>query len=162
GVADRTARTWSKSPEVLNQVEAIRREVLDRTVGRLSDNATVAVDEIVRLVKDAASEAVRLQAARAVLAELMAVSNYAALEGRMAEAERRTAQARPKWQGPPPRPGGEGPRADLAGRPSGCPRPLPLGLVRRRLLLRAGRRRMPDTSPRPGRTAASRRRLADV
>jgi hypothetical protein len=96
GVADRTARTWSKSPEVLDQVEAIRREVLDRTVGRLSDNATAAVDEIVRLVKDAASEAVRLQAARAVLADLMTVSSYAALEGRMAAVERRIADGRPQ------------------------------------------------------------------
>jgi hypothetical protein len=96
GVADRTARTWSKSPEVLDQVEAIRREVLDRTVGRLSDHATAAVDEIVRLVTGAASEAVRLQAARAVLAELMVVSSYAALEGRMAEVERRITDARPQ------------------------------------------------------------------
>ena len=96
GVADRTARTWSKSPEVLDQVEAIRREVLHCTIGRLSDNATVAVDEIVRLVKDAASEAVRLQAARAVLAELMVVSSYATLEGRMAEVERRITDARPQ------------------------------------------------------------------
>jgi hypothetical protein len=96
GVAPRTARTWSKSPEVLEQVEAIRREVLHCTIGRLSDNATVAVDEIVRLVKGAASEAVRLQAARAVLAELMVVSSYAALEGRMAAVERRIADGRPQ------------------------------------------------------------------
>jgi hypothetical protein len=89
GVADRTARTWSKSPEVLEQVEAIRREVLDRTIGRLSDNAAAAADEIARLFREASSEAVRLQAARAVLAELMVVSSYAALEGRMAEVERR-------------------------------------------------------------------------
>ena len=96
GVADRTARTWSKSPEVLDQVEAIRREVLDRTVGRLSDNATAAADEIARLFREASSEAVRLQAARAVLAELMVVSSYATLEGRMAEVERRIAHARPQ------------------------------------------------------------------
>ena len=96
GVAERTARTWSHSKEVLDQVEAIRREVLDRTVGRLSDNATAAADEIARLFREASSEAVRLQAARAVLAELMVVSSYAALEGRMAEVERRIAHARPQ------------------------------------------------------------------
>ena len=94
GVADRTARTWSKSPKVLDQVEAIRREVLDRTIGRLSDNATAAADEIARLFREASSEAVRLNAARAVLAELMAVSHYAALEGRMAEIEGRIIDAR--------------------------------------------------------------------
>jgi hypothetical protein len=96
GVADRTARTWSNSPEVRDQVEAIRREILHCTIGRLSDNATAAVDEIVRLVKEAASEAVRLQAARSVLAELMVVSSYAALEGRMVELEGRIAHARPQ------------------------------------------------------------------
>jgi hypothetical protein len=92
-VAERTARTWSNSPEVLDQVEAVRREVLDRTIGRLSDHATAAADEIARLAREASSEAVRLQAARAVLAELMIVSSYAALEGRMAEVERRVAGA---------------------------------------------------------------------
>ena len=99
GVADRTARTWSNSPEVRDQVEAIRREVLDRAVGRLSDNAIAAADEIARLVKEAASEAVRLQAARAVLADLMTVSNYAALEGRLADMERRIAHAQPAEHG---------------------------------------------------------------
>jgi hypothetical protein len=75
----RTARTWSNSPEVRKLVQRIRRRVIDRAVGRLSKNATAAADEIVRLAKKAASEAVRLNAARAVLAELMAVSNYATL-----------------------------------------------------------------------------------
>jgi hypothetical protein len=96
GVADRTARTWSHSQEVLDQVEAIRREVLDRTIGRLCNHATAAADEIARLATEATSEAVRLGAARAVLADLMTVSSYAALEGRMAEVERRIAHARPQ------------------------------------------------------------------
>jgi hypothetical protein len=99
GVPDRTARTWSNSPEVLDQVQAIRREVLHCAIGRLSDHATAAVDAIVRLVQQAASEAVRLQAARAVLADLMAVSHYAALDGRLAEVERRIAHARPAESG---------------------------------------------------------------
>ena len=52
------------------------------------DQVTAAIQEIVRLFKDGKSEAVRLHAARAVLSELMAVSSYAALKGRMAELER--------------------------------------------------------------------------
>jgi hypothetical protein len=92
-IPDRTARTWSHSQEVRDQVEAIRRAVIDRTIGRLSDHATEAADQIARLAKDAASEAVRLQAARAVLAELMAVSNYDALEQRLAQVERSIAHA---------------------------------------------------------------------
>ena len=94
GVADRTARTWSNSQEVRDQVEAIRREILHCTIGRLCNHATAAADEIARLAAEATSEAVRLGAARAVLAELMAVSGYAALEGRMAELEGRIDHAR--------------------------------------------------------------------
>ena len=88
-VADRTARTWSRSPEVLQQVEDIRRQAIECAIGRLSDNATAAANKIARLVQEAAAESVQLQAARAVLADLMSVSNYAALERRLAEIERR-------------------------------------------------------------------------
>jgi predicted metalloendopeptidase len=87
-VPDRTARTWSHSKEVRDRVDAVRRAVIDRTIGRLSEHATEAADQIAKLARDAASEAVRLQAARAVLAELMAVSNYSALEDRIARLER--------------------------------------------------------------------------
>jgi hypothetical protein len=104
-VPERTARTWSNSPEVLDQVEAIRRQVLDRAIGRLCDHAIAAADQIARLAQDANSEAVRLQAARAVLADLMTVSNYAALEGRLAEVERRIAHARIADHGPADRQG---------------------------------------------------------
>jgi hypothetical protein len=91
-VAERTAYTWSRSPEVLDKVEAIRRAALEQAIGRLSGQATDAAQEITRLAREAVSEAVRLQAARAVLAELMTVSNYTALERRMAEIERRIAE----------------------------------------------------------------------
>jgi hypothetical protein len=89
GVPDRTARTWSHCPEVLRRVRRIRRKALDRAIGRLSRNATAAADQVIKLAKDALSEAVRLNAARAVLADLMAVSDYAALEDRLAEVERK-------------------------------------------------------------------------
>ncbi|MHB1562295.1 MAG: hypothetical protein ACYC61_33050 [Isosphaeraceae bacterium] len=89
GIAERTAYRWARSPEVVDQVEAIRRESLDRAVNRLSGMATDAAEEIARLAREASSESVRLQAARAVLSELMAISGFAALERRMAEIERR-------------------------------------------------------------------------
>jgi hypothetical protein len=88
-VPQRTARTWAKCPEVLELVQRIRSQALDRAIGRLSKNATAAADKIAELVNSAASQAVQLHAARAVLAELMAVSNYTALEGRLAEVEKR-------------------------------------------------------------------------
>ena len=74
----------------------IMQEVLDRTAGRLSDNATAAADKIAKLAREAASESVQLQAARAVLAELMTVSNFLAIERRLDELERRVAHAQPR------------------------------------------------------------------
>jgi hypothetical protein len=94
-VPERTAYTWSRSREVLDRVHAIRRAAIDRAIGRLSENALAAAEAITGLVRGAASEAVKLQAARAVLADLMAVSDYAALEDRLAEVERRIRRDRP-------------------------------------------------------------------
>lgn len=89
GITERTAYRWARSPEVAEQVEIIRRESLEQAVNQLSRRATDAAGVITQLAREAASESVRLQAARAVLSELMALSGFAALERRMAEIERR-------------------------------------------------------------------------
>ena len=105
-VPRRTARTWSKSPEVRELVASIRRRAIDRAVGWLSKNARAAAQRIAHLAKGAASESVQLQAARAVLADLMTVSNYSELEGRLAAVERRVAEGRsapPSAMAPPAR-----------------------------------------------------------
>jgi hypothetical protein len=98
-VPERTASTWSRSPDVLHQVEAIRRQAIDRAIGRLTDHVAAAADEIGRLAQAAASEAVQLAACRAVLADLMGMSDYAVLEHRLAEIERRIAEAQPAEHG---------------------------------------------------------------
>jgi hypothetical protein len=90
-VAQRTAYTWARSPDVKKQVRHIRRRAIDRVIGRLSRHAAAAADRIAHLAQGAASESVQLQAARAVLSDLMSVSNYAALEERLTEVERRIA-----------------------------------------------------------------------
>jgi hypothetical protein len=114
GVAERTAYTWARSREVIDQVEALRRDLLDRAVNRLSGQATDAAEEIARLAREATSESVRLQAARAVLSELMAVSGFAALERRMAEIERRLPGGCSSAAGAPdPRHEMAGPDADV-------------------------------------------------
>jgi hypothetical protein len=88
-VPERTAYTWARSPEVKKQVRRIRRRAIDRAIGRLSRGAFAAADRIARLAKAAESESVQLQAARAVLADLMQVANYADLEDRITELERK-------------------------------------------------------------------------
>jgi hypothetical protein len=85
----RAPHIGARSGGILDQVETIRRAALDDTIDRLSENATAAATAIVRLAKGARSEAVRLGAARSVLADLMAVETYATLVSRLAEVERR-------------------------------------------------------------------------
>jgi hypothetical protein len=88
-VPESTVYRWATSDEVEEAVNGIRREVWQQTIARLSQNATAAADQIAKLAQEAASESVRLAASRAVLADLMAVTDYAALERRLAKIERR-------------------------------------------------------------------------
>ena len=89
GIPDRTAYSWSRSPEVRDRTESIRRAVLAEAVKQLGAHAAAAAGQIVKLAENARSEAVRLQAARAVLAEFMSVSNYSSMAGQLADIERR-------------------------------------------------------------------------
>jgi transposase-like protein len=89
GIPDRTVYTWSRSPEVRDRTEAIRRAVLAEAVQQLGAHAAAAAGQIVKLAENARSETVRLQAARAVLAEFMSVANYTSMAGQLADIERR-------------------------------------------------------------------------
>ena len=80
-------------PKSARMVRRIRRRAIDRAVGRLSRYASAAAEQIARLAKGAESESVKLQAARAVLADLMQVANYADLEDSIAELERARKEA---------------------------------------------------------------------
>jgi hypothetical protein len=70
-------------------VQRYRRRYVDRALGRLAKGVAGSAAEIVRLALKGKSEAVRLQAARAVLAELINMSNHADLAARVGELERR-------------------------------------------------------------------------
>jgi hypothetical protein len=102
-VPERTAYRWAVCRAVRREVEMIRRAALDGAIAGLSQNATAAANQIIQLARRANSEPVRLQAARAVLAELIAVSNYAGLERRMTDIERQLAK-RSRSPVPVPRP----------------------------------------------------------
>jgi hypothetical protein len=94
-VPERTAYTWARSPEVRQQVRRIRRRAVDRAVGQLSRHAAAAAARIGRLAQAAQSESVQLQAARAVLADLMQITDYADHEDRIAALERRVHDQHP-------------------------------------------------------------------
>ena len=91
----RTAYTWARSPDVRKRVRRIQRRALERAIGRLSRHAAAAAGQIASLAKAAQSEAVKLQAARAVLADLMQVADYADHEDRITELERRVHEQHP-------------------------------------------------------------------
>jgi cell division protein ZapA (FtsZ GTPase activity inhibitor) len=112
-VPESTIYRWANSDEVEEAVDRIRREVWQQTIARLSQKATGAADQIAKLAEEAASESVRLSASRAVLADLMAVTDYAALERRLAKIERRLReQDRASVIDAEPEPGSTGPATD--------------------------------------------------
>jgi hypothetical protein len=86
-VPKRTAYRWAREPRVRATVESLRRRALDRAVGRMAKKATWAADQIVELGRDAESESVRLAALRAVLSDMIKVSEFSVLEGRMTQIE---------------------------------------------------------------------------
>jgi hypothetical protein len=54
-----------------------RRRFVDAGIGKLTRHVTKAVNQLARLADQAQSEAVKLAASRAIIAELIAVSNFA-------------------------------------------------------------------------------------
>ena len=86
-VPKRTAYRWAAEPNVRATAESCRRRALDRAVGRMANRATWAVDQIVALGANAESESVKLSALRAVLSDMMKVSEFSVLEVRMTEIE---------------------------------------------------------------------------
>lgn len=92
GVPRQTAYAWARMPEVLKAVDQIRARLIDRAIGRLTEHAIQAAEEITRLSKEAESESVRLQASRAVLSEMLTITDYATMERRLAAVERRLRQ----------------------------------------------------------------------
>jgi hypothetical protein len=87
GVPERTAQRWANEPGVRAQVESLRRANLDRAVGRMSARVVWATDRIAELAEHARSESVRLAALRSIQSDMMAASDFAGLEVRIAKLE---------------------------------------------------------------------------
>jgi hypothetical protein len=82
-----TVYKWASEREVRKTVDACRRRMLDRAIGKLTKRSTWVVDRIAGIAEEAESESVRLRALRSMLSEMMAISKYSALEGRVADVE---------------------------------------------------------------------------
>jgi hypothetical protein len=84
-VAKRTAYQWAGEPKVRAAVESYRRRAVDRAIGWMARRVTWATDGIAKLAQGAESESVKLTALRAILSDMMAVSQFAGLEQRITE-----------------------------------------------------------------------------
>jgi hypothetical protein len=93
-VPRRTAYSWTEAPEFRARVSALRRQATDEAIGLLSAGARQAAMIMRLLLKDAESEAVKLSAARAILAELRATAEFHELSLRVTELEQQMAKKR--------------------------------------------------------------------
>jgi hypothetical protein len=70
GVPRRTAFSWAKDPLVRKTVESCRRRTTEHAIRRLVKQSAWAADGIAMLAKVAESDSVKLEAFRAVLADM--------------------------------------------------------------------------------------------
>jgi hypothetical protein len=82
-----TVYRWAREPEVRKEVEACRRQILDRAIGKLTKNSNFAVERIRRLAETAESESVQLKASRSMLLDNVVVTKFSGWDGRLAEVE---------------------------------------------------------------------------
>lgn len=89
GVPSRTAYRWSKAPEFIAAVQAVRRRALDRAVGRLGKVTVKAVATLERLMGTGNPEAIQLGAARAVLGSVIDLRSNVEMAERLDQLEAR-------------------------------------------------------------------------
>ena len=91
-VCRRKAFRWAKDPLVRKMVEAYRRRTIDQAIGLMTKQTTRAAEIIIAIAEEAASDSVRLRAARALFSDTMTVSKFSDMEVRMTELETRLDQ----------------------------------------------------------------------
>jgi hypothetical protein len=82
-----TAYRWAADPRVRRMVQSCRRRSFQSTLGLVTRRATKACDEIAKLARGAESDFVRLTALRAIVRDLVAMSEAGNLTHRIANAE---------------------------------------------------------------------------
>src|SRR4051794_13977108 len=87
GCSERTARSWSNSPDFKATVRRAREGVIDQVVGCMSTLAVKATVNLGKLI-DSADEDVSLKASVALLDRLLAVREAVDLEGQVIELRR--------------------------------------------------------------------------
>jgi hypothetical protein len=83
---------WARRHEIRSRVAELRGRLLDRAIGVLARRAAANAAEINRLASKAESEAVRLAAARAGIADLLGASRFAELRAEVEDLKRELAE----------------------------------------------------------------------
>jgi hypothetical protein len=78
---------WLKQPAFRQRIEALRRELVDRAVGRLADMMAGTAADTLRKLLDAKSDSVRLDSVKAVYELFVNVTNAAELKARIEQLE---------------------------------------------------------------------------
>jgi hypothetical protein len=90
-VSDRQGFTWRTRPAFKARLEALRGEFFQSALGRLAKLTTTAVDKLEDLLTaETTPPAVRLAAARGVIADAISVRNTVELDVRITAIEERT------------------------------------------------------------------------
>ena len=91
GLSSRTIYRRLAEADFRRRLQALRGDMVSRTAGTLTAAASEAVRTLLELLRNSASDAVRLGAARAILEIGMKVRDAADLEERLAALERTVA-----------------------------------------------------------------------
>ena len=100
-----TVYRWASDPEVRSEIEAHRRQAVDRAIGVMANRYAWAANGIVNLAKTSGSDSVKLKAFRSVMTDMIAVSRFSGWDNRLADLEEKVGAQRqgPKFQrGPLP------------------------------------------------------------
>lgn len=87
GVSARTVYRRLADPTFRGEVSRRRDLLIGSAVGKLADVAAEAVEVLAKLMRSAKSEAVKLQAARAILAHVRPIGEYGEVTDRLEEVE---------------------------------------------------------------------------
>jgi transposase len=88
GVAESTGARWAATPDFDATVKRIRAKAIDRTVSILATASSKAALTLVRQLGKGKPDAIQLQAAKAILAEFLHVTEVSDFAQRLEEIER--------------------------------------------------------------------------
>jgi hypothetical protein len=91
GVNERTIHTWRADPEFLKLVTDYQSKMIARSLGRLSNAASKAVQTLIDCLKSNESDSVKVRAAMGILDQLVKMRELTNHEQRLTELERRIA-----------------------------------------------------------------------